>query len=144
MGHGACRAGLNRPCGGKSRLIGRGPRHAGLAGFANEPSMSRIPAMRGRLRWLLRGLVSLGIVVYILVDVDLGALGRALADVRLGPIVGAFALYLGGQALSAYKWALIGRSVGFARPLAEYTRFYFIGMFFNLFGPSTIGGDVVR
>src|SRR5690242_2581357 len=106
--------------------------------------MSRIPAMRGRLRWLLRGLVSLGIVVYILVDVDLADLGRELADVQLGPVVGAFALYLGGQALSAYKWALLGRSVGFARPFGEYTRFYFIGMFFNLFGPSTIGGDVVR
>src|SRR6476661_4804873 len=111
--------------------------------------MSRIPPMlagaflRGpRLRWLVRILVSLGIVVYILVDVDLGDLARALAGVAPGPVAGALGLYVGSQLLSAYKWSLIGRSVGFGQPVASYTRFYFIGMFFNLFGPSTIGGDV--
>src|SRR5262245_56005102 len=97
-----------------------------------------------RLRWLLRVPVSLGIIIYILVDVDLGDLGRALAGVHAGPLAAAVVLYLTGQVLSAYKWSLLGRSVGFGRPVGDYVRFYFIGMFFNLFGPSTIGGDVVR
>jgi uncharacterized membrane protein YbhN (UPF0104 family) len=88
--------------------------------------------------------VSVGIVVYILVDVDRGDLVHALADVRVVPVAGALALYLVGQVLSAYKWSLLGRSVGFWQPVGDYVRFYFIGMFFNLFGPSTIGGDVVR
>jgi len=101
--------------------------------------------LRGpRVRWLLRVLVSVGIVVYILVDVDTGDLAEALGDVHLGLVVGAVALYLVGQGLSAYKWSLIGRSVGLDKTVGEYGRFYFIGMFFNLFGPSTIGGDVVR
>jgi uncharacterized membrane protein YbhN (UPF0104 family) len=98
---------------------------------------------RPGVRWLLRGLVTVGIVVYILVDVDLGDLARALAGVRVTPVVGALALYTAGQVLSAYKWSLLGRSVGFAQPVGEYIRFYFIGMFFTLFG-TTIGGDVVR
>ena len=98
----------------------------------------------GRARWLLRAAVSIGIVAYILVDVDTDDLVRTLASVRPAPFAGALALYLVGQVLSAYKWSLLGRSVGYLRPVAEYTRFYFIGMFFNLFGPSTIGGDVVR
>jgi hypothetical protein len=96
------------------------------------------------VRWALRVAVTVAIVVYILVDVDSGDLGHALGDVRL-PMLGlAFALYLVGQLTSAYKWHLIGRSVGLLRPLGDYTRFYFVGMFFNLFGPSTLGGDVVR
>jgi glycosyltransferase 2 family protein len=98
----------------------------------------------GRARWLLRVAISIAIVTYILVDVDTEDLVRTLAGVRRAPLVAAVALYLVGQALSAYKWSLLGRSVGFARPVGEYARFYFIGMFFNLFGPSTIGGDVVR
>jgi uncharacterized protein (TIRG00374 family) len=89
-------------------------------------------------------LVSVGIVVYILVDVDRQHLADRLVRVRPAYVAGALALYLVGQGLSSYKWALLGRSVGFDRPLTDYTRFYFIGMFFNLFGPSTIGGDVVR
>ena len=95
-------------------------------------------------RWLVRVLISLALVVYILVDVDTEDLVRALAEVRLAPIAAALALYLAGQVLSAYKWSLLGRSVGLEQPVSHYARLYFIGMFFNLFGPSTLGGDVVR
>ena len=99
---------------------------------------------RASARWVASLLVTVGGVVYILVDVDTGDLVRALTSVRPALVVVALALYCLGQVLSAYKWRLLGRSVGFPQPLAEYIRFYFIGMFFNLFGPSTIGGDVVR
>jgi uncharacterized protein (TIRG00374 family) len=53
-------------------------------------------------------------------------------------------LYLLGQGLSAVRWFLLGRAVGLYRPFGDYARFYAIGMFFNLFGPSTLGGDAVR
>lgn len=102
-----------------------------------------LPSSRA-LRWLARLAVSAGIVAYILVDVDLHDLARAVRGVRLLPLAAAAVLFLGGQGLSAWKWALLGRSLGFARSLADYTRFYFVGMFFNLFAPSTIGGDLVR
>jgi uncharacterized membrane protein YbhN (UPF0104 family) len=98
----------------------------------------------GWARWLARVAVSLGIVVYILIDVDTEDLVRTLTGVHLAPLAGALALYLVGQVASGYKWGLLGRSVGFERPMGEYVRFYFIGMFFNLFGPSTIGGDFAR
>src|SRR5438552_5117277 len=110
----------------------------------NRPVLWRRLLEGGRARWLLRVAVSIGIVTYILVDVDTEDLVRTLASVRPVPLAGALALFLTGQVLSAYKWSLLGRSVGYARPVGEYTRFYFIGMFFNLFAPSTIGGDVVR
>jgi len=108
----------------------------------NSP-MSRF---RRRLsaRWVASVLVTIGVVTYILVDVDTGDLVHALTSVHLGLVAGAVGLYCVGQLFSAYKWHLLGRSVGFRQPFSEYTRFYFIGMFFNLFGPSTIGGDVVR
>ena len=94
--------------------------------------------------WGLRVGTSLGIVAYILVDVNRGDIWRAVMSVRLGWIVVAIALYLVGQVLSSFKWALLGRSVGLRGGLLEYLRFYFIGMFFNLLGVSTLGGDVVR
>jgi uncharacterized membrane protein YbhN (UPF0104 family) len=95
-------------------------------------------------RWGLRLATSLGIVTYILVDVDRDHLWRALTGVNPNWVAAAVALYLAGQALSAVKWWLIGRSVGLPGRLREYARFYFIGMFFNLLGVSTLGGDVVR
>jgi hypothetical protein len=110
----------------------------------NRPVLRRWTLPHRALRWLLRVAVSVGIIAYILVDVDTGDLIRALAGVRPRPVVLALGLYLVGQVLSAYKWSLLGRSVGLVEPVARYVRFYFIGMFFNLFGPSTLGGDVVR
>ncbi|HYB98282.1 MAG TPA: lysylphosphatidylglycerol synthase transmembrane domain-containing protein [Candidatus Limnocylindrales bacterium] len=53
-------------------------------------------------------------------------------------------LYLIGQALTAYRWSVIAHRLGFRHRLREMTRYYFIGMFFNLFGVSTVGGDLVR
>ena len=99
---------------------------------------------RGAARWLVRVLVSAGIIGYVLADVDLGDLGHALAHVRLALVLVALGLFLVSQVLSAYKWSWIGRALGFEASLVDYARFYFIGMFFNLFGPSTLGGDLVR
>src|SRR3989441_8357254 len=100
--------------------------------------------VRRAVRWLVRVLVSAAIVGYVLVDVDLGDVARALSHVRLVPLLVGVGLFLVSQALSAYKWSRIGRALGFEGSLVDYARFYFIGMFFNLFGPSTLGGDLVR
>src|SRR5262249_30705606 len=56
----------------------------------------------------------------------------------------AVGLYLATQAVSAWRWQLLSRPLGFERPLSHYLGFYFIGMFFNLVLPTSVGGDVVR
>jgi glycosyltransferase 2 family protein len=99
---------------------------------------------RGVARWLLRVGVSAGIIAYILVDVDNTDLRSALAAVRVQDLVLPLAIFLAGQALSGIKWGMLGRSVGLDRSWLDYIRFYYIGAFFNVFGLSTIGGDVVR
>jgi hypothetical protein len=100
---------------------------------------------RGVARWVLRAGVSIALAGYILTrKVDAADLAQALAGVRVDWLLAGVALYLAGQVVSAAKWRILGRSVGFERSLATYVRFYFIGMFFNVFGPSTLGGDVVR
>jgi hypothetical protein len=102
---------------------------------------------RGRslARWVLRVSVSVGLAAYILTQkVAAADLRQTLAGVHPELLALGAVLYLAGQCLSAVKWRMLGRSVGFERSLGTYTRFYFIGMFFNVFGPSTLGGDVVR
>jgi uncharacterized membrane protein YbhN (UPF0104 family) len=76
--------------------------------------------------------------------VDVADAARILAAAHPGLVLGAVALYLMGQVMSAYRWRLIGGAVGLGGGLARYVRFYFIGMFFMFFGPSTLGGDFVR
>ncbi|HYC56473.1 MAG TPA: lysylphosphatidylglycerol synthase transmembrane domain-containing protein [Candidatus Binatia bacterium] len=69
---------------------------------------------------------------------------RVLASADPVLVAAVVALYLMGQALTAYRWKVIADRLGFRHRLREMTRFYFIGMFFNLFGVSTVGGDLVR
>ncbi|MFT4571588.1 MAG: uncharacterized membrane protein YbhN (UPF0104 family) [Candidatus Binatia bacterium] len=77
-------------------------------------------------------------------QVDPAELAGVLAATEPLFVALVLALYLVGQGMTAYRWYFIAHSVGFAHHLTEMTRYYFIGMFFNLFGPSTLGGDVVR
>lgn len=97
-----------------------------------------------RWRWALRIGVTLTIGIYILVDVDWSDLASAIAGVDLRWLVAATLVYLCAQLLSAFKWSLLGRAVGFDQPYRRYARSYYLGMFFNLFGPSTVGGDIAR
>ena len=99
--------------------------------------------MREAGRWGVRLAISLGIVAYILYSVDREHLWHAVTGVRLQWVAVAILIYLIGQLLSAYKWFLLGRSVGLPGSPVDYGRFYLIGMFFNLLGISTLGGDVV-
>jgi uncharacterized membrane protein YbhN (UPF0104 family) len=98
----------------------------------------------GGLRRLLQIAFSVGAVALIARHVDLRETGRILASAHLGWAAAAVALYLVGQVMSAFRWWLIGRAVGLGGSFGSYVRYYFIGMFFMFFGPSTLGGDFVR
>jgi uncharacterized membrane protein YbhN (UPF0104 family) len=102
------------------------------------------PSRRALAHWVVRAAVTAVVLAYISHDVDHADLRAALAAVHGRDLLLPLALYLAGQVLSAVKWWLVGTSVGLAKPLKDYVRFYFVGMVVNVFGLSTIGGDVVR
>ncbi len=103
---------------------------------------------RGRLKWLLR--LALGALI-------IGALLRHPQSTTVGPLLRrippellllSIVLYLAGQCLSAWRWQrlLFATTPNNAEPvsLRECLRIYFIGMFWNLWMPTSIGGDAVR
>jgi uncharacterized membrane protein YbhN (UPF0104 family) len=101
----------------------------------------RTPA---KLRRLGKLAISAGALAFLLYRVDTERLSRALGSLRPGLLAGVLALYVVGQLLSARKWALAAGALGFRRRYRDYARIYFIGMFVNLYGPGTVGGDVAR
>ena len=42
------------------------------------------------------------------------------------------------------RWTALARPLGVNTPFKDMARYYLIGMFFNLFAPGTVGGDVSR
>jgi uncharacterized membrane protein YbhN (UPF0104 family) len=64
------------------------------------------------------------------------------ADPRF--LILAISLYLGSIFLNAYRWKILASAVGLDRPFLKLAQFCFVGLFFNLFLPSTVGGDFSR
>jgi hypothetical protein len=93
---------------------------------------------------LLKLAVSAGIYVYIFNKVDVRHLWEVLREAKLRYFIAAVALYLLIQALSAYRWYLLLGPPGIEASYGKILALYFVGMYFNFFLPTAIGGDVIR
>lgn len=92
----------------------------------------------------LRFAVSAAALAVVLARTDIRSAARAIGDVDSLSIVVAFAAYVVSQWLSANRWDRVLRSIGLDLDGGLAVKYYFIGMFFSLFAPSTIGGDAAR
>lgn len=99
---------------------------------------------RATFMFLVKLLVSLGLLAFFLSRIELSDFLRALAAADFSFIAVALFAYLVAQLVSAVRWAVVARPLGFHTRLKDLVIYYFIGMFFNLFAPSTVGGDVSR
>jgi glycosyltransferase 2 family protein len=93
---------------------------------------------------LLKLLVSGGLLAYILTRVHIERFLYTLAAADLAMIVWAAVIYLFSQAISTIRWTVLARPMGIKAPFKSLASYYVIGMFFNLFAPGTVGGDVSR
>jgi uncharacterized membrane protein YbhN (UPF0104 family) len=96
------------------------------------------------VRQRLRLVVSVALLGWIAWQTDWDQVGRAFAQLRVGWWLAAVLLLVLAQLASARRWQLLAGPLGFPRPLGQMTAFYFIGMYFNLVLPTSVGGDVVR
>lgn len=58
--------------------------------------------------------------------------------------VAALVALLIAQLISSLRWQLLAEPLDFTDSYWRYVRLYFVGMFFNLVLPTSVGGDVVR
>lgn len=77
-------------------------------------------------------------------SVDWRLLANQIRVAQPGYCLLAFVGYLAGQILSACKWRLLARALGYSQSVRSFTAYYFVGMYLNLFAPSTIAGDFGR
>lgn len=93
---------------------------------------------------LLKLLVSAGLIAFFIKQTDFSLLSAALNQTRIGYLLIGLVLYPLAQIVCAIKWQYLARAMGIRRELKPMVGLYFIGMFFNLFLPTSIGGDVTR
>lgn len=114
--------------------------------FKNDPDRGRKKSPFGeRLVKIIQVLVTIGLLWWLLHDptrrTDMSeAIALANAWWLLAAMVSAGACEFFG----IIRWQLFLKMLHLQIPLAETTRLFFIGAFFNQFLPGTTGGDVVR
>jgi hypothetical protein len=90
----------------------------------------------------LRIFISVALILFFVYSVDLQETFEVILNTNYLLLLVCLIIYLLGQSISAYKWGVISKVIGFKNTYVEYLQYYYIGMFFNLFLPTTIGGDV--
>jgi uncharacterized membrane protein YbhN (UPF0104 family) len=93
---------------------------------------------------LLKVLVSAGLLGYFLTRIHIERFLQTLAGAKFSYVATAMLVYLVTQGISAARWTALARPLGVKTPFKAMVRYYLIGMFFNLFAPGTVGGDVSR
>lgn len=93
---------------------------------------------------LFRALGSAVLLAAICWKVDWSQVAGAMGRLNWLVWSAAFGVYLVAQVLSSYRWQLLAKALGFSGRLASYVRDVYLGMFFNLILPTSVGGDVVR
>jgi hypothetical protein len=75
---------------------------------------------------------------------DLGEIWGTIMQSHLGWLALALIGLEISQVISAVRWWLLARPLGFEEPFRRYLAYYFSGMYLNLFAPSTVAGDIAR
>jgi uncharacterized membrane protein YbhN (UPF0104 family) len=103
-------------------------------------------AGRGRraLKWAGRAAISLGVLAWLVWHTEWSPLQATLSQVRLEWCFIALGLFLIAQLISSYRWQILSSGLGFNDRLIRFYALYLVGMFFNLFLPTSMGGDVVK
>jgi uncharacterized protein (TIRG00374 family) len=96
------------------------------------------------LMLLAKLLVSAGLLAFFFSRIRIERFFDTFASADFFYIAITLLIYMVAQLISVVRWMVLARPLGFATPFAVLVRYYLIGMFFNLFAPGTIGGDVSR
>ncbi len=97
-----------------------------------------------RITLALRAGLSIILLIWLLLKTEYTEVAQAFLEISPTTWLTAFVLYLCTQFLSSFRWYIIARAVGFKGNWNTYLGYYFVGMYFNLFLPSSVGGDVLK
>ncbi len=96
--------------------------------------------MKKYLRLLGSGIL----VVFLIWHVEWKKVASAFVQLEAAYWVSALGMFFLIQCVSALRWQMLGRMLGLGGRWQEYLAYYYVGMFFNLVLPTSVGGDVVR
>ena len=93
---------------------------------------------------LIRIGISAGLLIWLFSRFDLKGVITYFEDLQISIWGIACLMSLVAQILSSLRWWILSNTFSFPGQWPTYLGFYFVGMFFNLFLPTGIGGDLFK
>ncbi len=118
------------------------PKH--IEALTQNPHVAKLMTKEVRFRLKIAISVVLFASLFIFGKVDLSEAWQAATQANQVYLIGALVTFLLSVFLNAYRWQLLASAVGLKKSLLQLTQYCYVGLFFNLFLPSTVGGDVSR
>ena len=100
--------------------------------------------MKKKLLVLAKLLLSGLLLAYVLSGIDMNAILDSLKNISIAWLLIAISLNGVGKILSGFRWKFLLRAQSVEVPVIKLINSLFVGHFFNIFLPTTVGGDVVR
>ena len=110
---------------------------------STEPGRGRILKRVVQSIWL-RVAISAAILGWLCYRMDWPKLAEVWREMRWEWWLGAIGVAVAAQFVSGFRWWILIRPLGFNDSALRCIGLEFVGLFVNLFMPSTVGGDVAR
>lgn len=91
-----------------------------------------------------RFLLSGALLWYLFSKIDVGQIWEVLRDARLEFLAYAFIIFFVVNLVLLARWFIFIKALEVTSPARDIVRYYFAGLFGNLFLPSSIGGDFLK
>ena len=103
-----------------------------------------VNGVKNAVSFLVRVLLSGGLLWYLFSKIDLGRIWEILRGARLEYLVYAGLIFFVVNLVLLARWFIFIKALEVTFPARDVVRYYFAGLFGNLFLPSTIGGDILK
>ena len=106
--------------------------------------MSSNTVGKNAISFLARILLSGALLWYLFSRIDFQKTIEVLRTAQPGFLVYAGIFFLAINGILLWRWGIFIKALEIASPARDVVRYYFIGLFGNLFLPSSIGGDFIK
>lgn len=100
--------------------------------------------MKDKIKFILKLLFGLGILIFLFSKTSFKEFLNLLVNADYKMFILVIFMYIIGQIISAKKWMILAERLRFKNKFIYYLKLYFLGMFYNIFLPTNIGGDIIK
>ena len=93
---------------------------------------------------IIKTVISVGLIILLLLKINWTEVWFNIKQAKISFVILFTAFYFFGIMISARKWQILAKFLGFKYKYFFYYKSYFLGTFVNNFLPSFVGGDAYR